>query len=47
MSENGLKTSVSFPFKIKGTTGDLENTILTRSNKHESFRFKETTGTEV
>ena len=23
--------------KIKGATGDLENTILTHSNKHESF----------
>ncbi len=32
-----LDVEVSPPALVKGATGDLENTILTCSNKHESF----------
>ncbi len=59
-SQNDVKAVKEWdPWRsFKGATGDLENTILTHSNKHESFtrtlliplilyRFKGTTGTEV
>ncbi len=36
--ESSLNSSLkSFPFR--GTSGDLENTILAHSNKHESFTW--------